>query len=89
MAKKKGRRTRPKSLGKRFGRDPMGTTKREWGKLPLPAKILVGVAALGALGGAAVASDIETRVPRSLGGGILAKTATWGASLAARMKANG
>jgi len=89
MAKKKGRRTRPKSLGKRFGRDPVGTTKREWGKLPLPAKLLVGVAALGALGGAAVATDIETRVPRSLGGGILAKTATWGASLAARMKTNG
>jgi hypothetical protein len=89
MAKKKGRRSRPKSLGKRFGRDPVGTTKREWAKLPMPAKLLVGVAALGALGGAAVASDIETRVPRSLGGGILAKTATWGSNLAARMKPNG
>jgi len=50
---------------------------------------LVGEAALGALGGAAVASGIETRVPRSLGGGILAKTATWGINLAARMKPNG
>jgi len=50
---------------------------------------LVGEAALGALGGAAVASGIETRVPRSLGGGILAKTATWGSNLAARMKPNG
>jgi len=89
MAKKKGRRSRPKSLGKRFGRDPMGTTKREWAKLPLPAKILVGVAALGAVGGVAVASDIEEKVPRSLGGGILAKTATWGADLVARMKTNG
>ena len=89
MAKKKGRRARPKSLGKRFGRDPVGTTKREWAKLPMPAKLLVGVAALGALGGAAVATDIETRVPRSLGGGILAKTATWGSNLAARMKPNG
>jgi len=87
MAKKKGRRARAKSLGKRFSKDPVRTTKAEWRKLPLPAKVLVGAAALGALGGATVAADLENKVP--VIGGILAKTATWGADAVLKMRTNG
>jgi|TARA_Y100000310_G_C20674455_1_gene812146 hypothetical protein len=84
MAKKK-RRARPKSLGKRFSNDPMRTAKSEWRKLPLPGKLLVAAAALGALGGATVAADIETKVP--VIGGILGKTATWGAESMDKLRA--
>lgn len=86
MARKKRRRSPPKPLVKRFSRDPVATTKREWAKLPLPAKVLVGAVALGALGGATVAADIEDRIPSGFGGGIIAKAATWGSDMAARLQ---
>jgi len=84
MVKKKTRRARTKSLGKRFSKDPVRTTKAEWGKLPLPAKILVGALALGALGGATVAADMEEKVP--LIGGIMGKAATLGADWVSKMR---
>ncbi len=80
---------RNSTLGRRFSKDPMATTKREWRKLPLPAKILVGAAALGAVGGATVATDISGRLGGLDIGGVVSKSATWGSNLAAKLKANG
>ena len=77
-----------RTLGQRFGRDPMRTTKAEWKKLPLPAKILVGAAALGAVGGATVATDISGRLGGLDVGGVISKSATWGSNLAAKLKSN-
>jgi len=77
-----------RTLGQRFGRDPMRTTKAEWKKLPLPAKILVGAAALGAVGGATVATDISGRLGGLDVGGVISKSATWGSNLAAKLKNN-
>tara|TARA_Y100000296_G_scaffold67142_1_gene79630 strand:- start:110 stop:373 length:264 start_codon:yes stop_codon:yes gene_type:complete len=84
MAKKARKNSRPKPLGKRFAKDPVKVTKAEWKKLPLPAKVLVGAAALGALGGATVAADIEAKVPYV--GGIIGKAATWGSNLAIKLQ---
>jgi len=75
-----------RTLGQRFSRDPMRTTKSEWKKLPLVAKILVGAAALGAVGGVAVSSDISSRLGGLDVGGVISKSAAWGATQAAKLR---
>jgi len=75
-----------RTLGQRFSRDPMATAKREWRKLPLPAKILVGAAALGVVGGATVATDISGKLGGLDVGGVISKSAAWGARAAAKLR---
>jgi len=75
-----------RSLGQRFGRDPIRTVKAEFKKLPLPGKLIVGAVALGALGGAAVSGDIAARLGTLDVGGILSRSANYGAGLASKLK---
>jgi len=76
MARRNARRSRtPKSLGKRFSKEPIATTKREYRKLPTPAKYAVWSVALGVLGGATVVSQLNN-LP--LIGPITGGLAQWG-----------
>jgi len=73
-----------KSLGKRFGRDPVRTTKAEFKKLPLPAKLIVSAVVLGALG--LTGAEVAQRLGSLDVGGILSNSATSGEGLAAKIK---
>jgi len=73
-----------RSLGQRFGRDPIRTTKAEFKKLPLPGKIIVGAVVLGALG--LTGAEVSQRLGSLDVGGIISKSATYGEGLAAKIK---
>lgn len=83
MAAKKGkRRSRPKSLGKRFSNKPIDTIKSEYKKLPTPAKYAVWSIALGAVGGAAMVSQLNN-LP--VIGPITGQMAQWGLTQKAKL----
>jgi len=75
MARRKARRSRPKSLSKRLSNEPIATVKREYRKLPVPAKVLVWSVALGMAGGASMVASMNS-LP--IIGPITGKMAQWG-----------
>ena len=76
MARKKRTRSRrAKPLLKRFGDEPIATTKREYRKLPVPGKIAVWSVALGMVGGATMVASMNN-LP--VIGPITGKMAQWG-----------
>ena len=73
-----------RSLGKRFSKDPIRTVKAEFRKLPLPGKLIVGAVLLGA--GGLTGAEVSSRLGGLDVGGILSKSADYGAGLAAKIK---
>lgn len=73
--RRKKSKSKPKPLMKRFSSEPIATTKREYRKLPAPAKIAVWSIALGMVGGATMVASMNS-LP--VIGPITGKMAQWG-----------
>ena len=80
MAKKNSRPKKTPPLMKRFSKDPIATTKREWKKLPWPAKAGVILAGMGATGIGAAQVVGFGRI-----GQAVAPIVNWGAKLRSQL----
>jgi len=76
MAKKNSRAKKTPPLMKQFSKDPIATTKRQWAKLPWPAKAAVILTGAGATGIGAAQIVGFGRI-----GQAVAPIVNWGAKL--------
>jgi len=80
MAKKNSKPKKTQPLMKRLAKDPIVTSKREWAKLPWPAKAAVLLAGAGATGIGAAQIVGMGRI-----GQAVAPIVNWGAKLRGKL----